>query len=53
MESLCRAFPTNPREAEEALIELRRSEHAVEVAKTILGEHEATWWDSGLVGAVL
>lgn len=38
MESLCQAFPTNPRAAEEALMELRRSEHAVEVSKTILGE---------------
>ncbi|CAM9325540.1 unnamed protein product [Pylaiella littoralis] len=36
MESLCRAFPTNPKEAEAALTELRRSEHAVEVSKTIL-----------------
>lgn len=39
MESLCRAFPTNPKEAEAALTELRRSEHAVEVSKTILGSH--------------
>lgn len=38
MESLCRAFPTNPKEAEAALTELRRSEHAVEVSKIILGE---------------
>ena len=37
MESLCRAFPTNPKEAEAALTELRRSEHAVEVSKIILG----------------
>lgn len=38
MESLCRAFPTNPKEAEAALTELRRSEHAVEVSKIILGK---------------
>lgn len=38
MESLCRAFPTNPKEAEAALMELRRSEHAIEFSKTILGE---------------
>ncbi|CAM9663917.1 unnamed protein product, partial [Scytosiphon promiscuus] len=36
MESLCLAFPTNPKEAEAALTELRRSEHAVEVSKIIL-----------------
>ena len=38
MESLCQAFSTNPKAAEEALMELRQSEHAVEVSKTILGE---------------
>lgn len=38
MESLCQAFSTNPKRAEEALTELRRSEHAIEVCKTILGE---------------
>ena len=38
MESVCQAFPTNPKEAEAALMELRRSEHAIEVSKTILGE---------------
>lgn len=42
MESLCRAFPTNPKEAEAALTELRRSEHAVEVSKIILGEWKRT-----------
>lgn len=38
MESLCRAFPTSPKEAEVALTELHRSDHAVEVSKIILGE---------------
>ncbi|CBJ26385.1 conserved unknown protein [Ectocarpus siliculosus] len=36
MESLCRAFPTNPKEAEVALTELHRSDHAAEVSKIIL-----------------
>ncbi|CAM9400550.1 unnamed protein product [Ascophyllum nodosum] len=40
MESVCQAFPTNPKEAEAALMELRRSEHAIEVSKTILGQSQ-------------
>ncbi|CAN0118520.1 unnamed protein product, partial [Laminaria digitata] len=40
MESLCQAFSTNPKAAEEALMELRQSEHAVEVSKTILEQSQ-------------
>ncbi|CAM9613365.1 unnamed protein product [Sphacelaria rigidula] len=38
MESRCRAFATNPKEAEEALMLFRKSEHVVEISKTIMGE---------------
>lgn len=38
MENLCRAFSNNPKEAEQALMDFRKSEHAVEVSKIILGK---------------
>ncbi|CAM9575448.1 unnamed protein product, partial [Choristocarpus tenellus] len=36
MEGVCGGFTSNPKEAEAALMEFRRSEHAVEVSKTVL-----------------